>query len=148
MYDVVLIIISFKQWWNMHSKLKMVRYFVQTWFLVIFWRPQNRDWHTKKSIFFLVFYFYYISVGSNSVWKFLKVRVFLELNVRVLNIYQNFHKGFDLSLIYINVGLILPSKDSWYIPGPCAGSEEVLVENSNSGEKRSFFSWKLEWVWV
>ena len=54
--------------------------------------------------------------------------------------YQNFHKGFDLTLIYINVGLILPSKDSWYIPGPCAGSEEVLVENSNSGEKRSFFS--------
>ena len=53
--------------------------------------------------------------------------------------YQNFHKGFDLTLIYINVGLILPSKDSWYIPGPCAGSE-VLVENSNSGEKRSFFS--------
>ena len=61
--------------------------------------------------------------------------------------YQNFHKGFDLTLIYINVGLILPSKDSWYIPGPCAGSE-VLVENSeNSGEKEAFFV-KLEWVWV
>ena len=57
--------------------------------------------------------------------------------------YQNFHKGFDLTLIYINVGLILPSKDSWYIPGPCAGSEEVLVENSNSGEKRSFFFVKI-----
>ena len=56
-----------------------------------------------------------------------------------MNIYQNFHKGLDLTLIYINVGLILPSKDSWYIPGPCAGSEEVLVENSNSGKKEAFF---------